>query len=132
VLRRCVWSINLVNEEALAHWGLSRQKTNKQLLSLHKTEKVCYLGITILCRNSSVWILSPAPRVTTNDFLKLVDTTLRLKIGDLTLRIPTYLFSATMHWSLNYISNLPPGPRIRRAKRTQIKRQQALRRQELK
>ena len=28
---RCLWSINLVNEEALAHWGLSRQKqTNKQ------------------------------------------------------------------------------------------------------
>ena len=31
VLRRCVWSRNLVNEEALAHWRLSRQKqTNKQ------------------------------------------------------------------------------------------------------
>jgi hypothetical protein len=30
VVRR-VWSINLVNQEALAHWGLSRQKqTNKQ------------------------------------------------------------------------------------------------------
>jgi hypothetical protein len=27
VVRRCVWSRNLVNEEALAHWGvLSRQK----------------------------------------------------------------------------------------------------------
>jgi len=31
VVRPCVWSRNLVNEEALAHWGLSRQKqTNKQ------------------------------------------------------------------------------------------------------
>ena len=30
VVRRCVWSRNLVNEEDLAHWGLSRQKqTNK-------------------------------------------------------------------------------------------------------
>ena len=26
VVRRCVWSRKLVNEEALAHWGLSRQK----------------------------------------------------------------------------------------------------------
>ena len=26
VVRRCVWSRNLVNEEALAHWGLLRQK----------------------------------------------------------------------------------------------------------
>ena len=26
VVRRCVWSRNLVNEEALAHWWLSRQK----------------------------------------------------------------------------------------------------------
>ena len=24
--RRCMWSRNLVNEEAVAHWGLSRQK----------------------------------------------------------------------------------------------------------
>jgi hypothetical protein len=31
VVRRCVWSRNLVNEEALAQWGLSCQKqTNKQ------------------------------------------------------------------------------------------------------
>jgi len=31
VVRRCVWSRNLVNEEAMTHWGLSRQqkKTNK-------------------------------------------------------------------------------------------------------
>jgi len=29
VVRRCVWSRNLVNEEALAYWGLSRQKKKK-------------------------------------------------------------------------------------------------------
>jgi len=29
VLRRCVRSRNLVNEEALAHWGLLRQKQTK-------------------------------------------------------------------------------------------------------
>jgi len=28
VVRRCVWSRNLANEEALAHWELSRQKEN--------------------------------------------------------------------------------------------------------
>ena len=25
-MRRCVWSRNLLNEVAMAHWGLSRQK----------------------------------------------------------------------------------------------------------
>ena len=29
VVRRCVWSRNLVNEETLAHWGLLRQKNKK-------------------------------------------------------------------------------------------------------
>ena len=28
MLRRCVWSRNLVNEEAIAHWGLLGQKQN--------------------------------------------------------------------------------------------------------
>jgi hypothetical protein len=31
VVRRCVRSRNLVNEEALAHWGLSRQKQTNNL-----------------------------------------------------------------------------------------------------
>ena len=31
LVRRCVWSRNLVNEEALAHWGLSHQKQTKKL-----------------------------------------------------------------------------------------------------
>ena len=30
MLRRCVWSRNLKNEEALAHWGLLRQKKKKK------------------------------------------------------------------------------------------------------
>ena len=36
----CVWSRNLVNEEALAHWGLLRQKKAKQVINLDvlKTE----------------------------------------------------------------------------------------------
>ena len=37
VVRRCVWSRNLVKVEALAHWGLSRQKqqNNLQLMKLY-------------------------------------------------------------------------------------------------
>ena len=30
VVRRCVWSRNLVNEKALIHWGAVAPKTNKQ------------------------------------------------------------------------------------------------------
>ena len=30
VVRRCVWSRNIKNEEALAHWGLLRQKKEKK------------------------------------------------------------------------------------------------------
>ena len=30
-VRRCVWSRNLVNEEAMAHWGLLRQKQTNNL-----------------------------------------------------------------------------------------------------
>jgi len=33
-MRRCVWSRNLVNEEALALWGLSRQKQTNKLVAL--------------------------------------------------------------------------------------------------
>ena len=29
VVRRCMWSRNFVNEEALVHWGLSRRKKTK-------------------------------------------------------------------------------------------------------
>jgi len=32
VMRRCVWSRNLVNGEALAHWGLLRQKKKKKYI----------------------------------------------------------------------------------------------------
>ena len=43
VMRRCVWSSNLVNEEALAHWGLSRQKQNKKCMHIwNETAMVCF------------------------------------------------------------------------------------------
>jgi len=31
VMRRCVWSRNLDNEEALSHWGLLQQKENEKI-----------------------------------------------------------------------------------------------------
>jgi hypothetical protein len=41
VVHRCVWSRDCVNEEALAHWGLSRQKqTNKQKTHFLETVSV--------------------------------------------------------------------------------------------
>ena len=48
-MRRCVWSRNLVNEEALAHWGLSRQKqTNKQTNKRHIIRRTYVPGRTPL------------------------------------------------------------------------------------
>ena len=32
MVRHCVWSRNLVNDEALAHWGAVSPETNKQTL----------------------------------------------------------------------------------------------------
>jgi hypothetical protein len=32
-MRRCVWTRNLVNEEALAHWGLLRQKQKNKTIT---------------------------------------------------------------------------------------------------
>ena len=37
MVRRCVLSRNLVNEEALAHWGLSRQFKKKNSLGVKQT-----------------------------------------------------------------------------------------------
>ena len=34
VVRRCVWSRNQVNEEAMAHWGMSHQKQTNKLYSI--------------------------------------------------------------------------------------------------
>jgi hypothetical protein len=42
VVRRCVWSRNLKNEEALAHWGLSRQKQKKIYI---RTEEVIFKSV---------------------------------------------------------------------------------------
>jgi len=43
VVRRCVWSRNLVNEETLAHWGLSRQKKERKLTHCPAYATVCLL-----------------------------------------------------------------------------------------
>ena len=49
VVRRCVWSRNLVNEEGLAHWGVLRQKqTNKQeLIDKHQPMQVTFNNILV-------------------------------------------------------------------------------------
>jgi len=45
VVRRCVWSKNLANEEAMAHWGLLRRKQmSKVRISLdivNETQNFC-------------------------------------------------------------------------------------------
>ena len=60
VVRRCVWSRNFVNEEALPHWGLSRQR---QTICVYKcvmeycpsTERIPNVQIFIYCVNSYVF-----------------------------------------------------------------------------
>jgi hypothetical protein len=42
VLRRCVWSKNLVNEEAMAHWGLWRQKQRYYVRYFKKKQGVIH------------------------------------------------------------------------------------------
>ena len=39
-MRRCVWSRNFVNEEAMAHWGLSHQKQTKYFCTWEDTIKM--------------------------------------------------------------------------------------------
>jgi hypothetical protein len=57
-LRRCVWSRNLVNEEALAHWGLSRQ--NKQTNKRYYMTGVRYGGRVPISGTSLGFFASPA------------------------------------------------------------------------
>ena len=38
-MRRCVLSKNIVNEEAMARWGLSQKKKNKKLKTKQKNKK---------------------------------------------------------------------------------------------
>ena len=46
VLRRCVWSRNLVNEGTLAHWGAFAPKTNKEaVVRLGRLGRVVWLSI---------------------------------------------------------------------------------------
>jgi len=52
VVRRCVWSRNLMNEETSAHWGLSRQKqttvySEECFWQLFQTS--CYFSLICKC-----------------------------------------------------------------------------------
>jgi hypothetical protein len=54
VVGRRVWSRNLVNVEALAHWRLSRQKTNKQTnkrIQLHYDEHYMFYYTELFVQN---------------------------------------------------------------------------------
>jgi hypothetical protein len=56
VLRRCVWSTNLVNEEALAHWGLLCQKKEKKITThTEHNQKGCQADSFMLCHR--YWLL---------------------------------------------------------------------------
>jgi hypothetical protein len=69
-VRRCVWSRNLVNEEALAHWGLLRQIKNYNLyissiisplyfvpVSHYRLKrKLLNLRYKLLCLSSFTWV----------------------------------------------------------------------------
>jgi len=48
-MRRCVWSRNLKNEDAMAHWGMSRQIKNKIIVGdLYKLRIVwSYQSVTM-------------------------------------------------------------------------------------
>ena len=52
VVRRCVWSGNLVNEEALVHWGLLRQKKERKK---ERKKKEGRKKVDLLRRNPHWW-----------------------------------------------------------------------------
>jgi hypothetical protein len=68
-MRRCVWSRKLVNEEAMTHWGLSRQnktiihnsgnitdkQTNKQTLPLGSKYLDAKNVFSVACNKSGVF-----------------------------------------------------------------------------
>ena len=49
LVRRCVWSRNLLKEENLAHWGLSRQKTNKRYVYVSNNHRSAMISIEYCC-----------------------------------------------------------------------------------
>ena len=61
VVHLCVWSRNLVNEEAMAHWGLLRQKKKRKKKEKTKKKRIhLYYNITLnisTCFDPQVTIL---------------------------------------------------------------------------
>jgi hypothetical protein len=59
VVRRCVWSRNLVNEEALAHWGavVPKNKKTSVLCVKHQVQRISEL-MTVWRNNTALcsWI----------------------------------------------------------------------------
>jgi hypothetical protein len=55
VVRRCVWSRNLVNEEALAQWGRLRQKQTK-ILSINQWSRTKEMFTRVTFVLKSQWV----------------------------------------------------------------------------
>jgi len=68
-VRRCVWSTNLVNEEALAYWGLSRQTTNQPTNETNKqTRSECQNTVWVSnFRSASRWLSTDKSERNTSD-----------------------------------------------------------------
>jgi len=64
-----------VNEGALAHWGLSRQKNNKKTLTLHSAADVAVSKITNNCYNRGTVQSTQSRRLNFRTFSLLLSTT---------------------------------------------------------
>jgi len=57
VVRRCVWSRNLVNEEAMVHWGLLRQKREGKKNPMFRLTFVPFFLFTSLQYSNTYFLL---------------------------------------------------------------------------
>ena len=77
VVSRCVWSRNLVSEEALPHWGLLRQRKCKYVFCDYSKCISCWFGDDILVSQHLTWLwcrpslLSAADTRTYTHFISL-------------------------------------------------------------
>jgi hypothetical protein len=95
VVRRCVWSRNIVNEEALSHRGLSHQKqTNKQTKNRQKVNLLC-------CETKCSTSGSPPAPHTTEPCRSAVGRSIWLTAGTITPKQLSF-------WTLKRLSGHPP------------------------
>jgi hypothetical protein len=109
LVRRCVWSRNLMDEEALDHWRLSRQK-NKQISCLGEFARLRKATV-----NS---VMSGCPSVRPHGTTRL--PTVKVKAvplqawsvpeGSRKLRIPDYMTTAQDGGKVVSLTHRPPLP----------------------